>query len=102
MEFRYSKYDPAAVALRKRIEDLERIFRQLLLVTDGDVEQALKHLERIGKRYGLLDKSFGIEDFKRWLERKNLVRARGEGGGLALTASGERAIRSDSLDLIFS
>jgi uncharacterized protein with von Willebrand factor type A (vWA) domain len=102
MEFRYSKYDAAAQQLRKRIEDLERIFRQLLLVTDGDVEQALRHLERIGKRYGLFDQRFGIEDFKRWLERKQLVRERAEGGGLALTATGERAIRSDSLDLIFS
>jgi len=102
VDFRYSKYDAAAAELRQRIADLERVFRHLLIATDGDVDQALKHLARIGKRYGLLDDKFGIEDFKRWLERKRLVEARGDGTGLALTGAGERAIRSEALDLIFS
>jgi uncharacterized protein with von Willebrand factor type A (vWA) domain len=101
MEFRYEKYDAARERLRQRIERIERIFRHLLLALGGDVDEALHHLARLGKRYGLFDEKFGIEDFKRWLERNKVVARTGD-GGLGLAAAGERALRSESLDLIFS
>jgi Ca-activated chloride channel homolog len=101
MDFRYSQYDPRADDLRKRIADLEKLFRHLVLALSGDVEQALRHLERIGKRLGLLDRGFGIDDFRRWLERDDVVRA-APGEQALLTSRGERTLRSESLDLIFS
>ena len=33
-------------------------------------QQALGHLERVGKRYGWLNEDFTIDDFRRWLERR--------------------------------
>lgn len=101
MAFRYSKYDPALEELRQRIQRIERVFRHLLLALGGDVDEALRNLERIGRRYGLFDERFGIEDFKRWIERNKTVARSGE-GGYTLAAAGERALRSESLDLIFS
>jgi Ca-activated chloride channel homolog len=72
-----------------------------LLALSGDVEQALAHLERIGKRLGLFDRRFGQADFKKWLEKNEVVRS-APGEALALTSRGERGLRTESLDLIFS
>jgi hypothetical protein len=74
MDFRYSRPDLRGQQLRQRLERLERLFNHLLLQADGDVEAALRHLERIGRRYGLFDDDLGPEDFRRWLERRKLVR----------------------------
>ncbi len=101
MEFRYSRFDPRLERLKKLLERLERVFNHLLLQTDGNVESALRYLEQLGKRYGFFDQHFGIDDFKRWLEGKQLVQ-RGQGGTLVLTSKGEQGIRRQSLDAIFS
>ena len=101
MDFRYSRPDLRGQQLRQRLERLERLFNHLLLQADGEVEAALRHLERIGRRYGLFDDDLGPEEFRRWLERRKLVRP-ARGGGLALTGRGEQGIRRQSLDTIFS
>jgi uncharacterized protein with von Willebrand factor type A (vWA) domain len=101
MDFRYSRYDRRGERLARLLDRLERLFNHLLLQTDGDVEGALRHLERLGRRYGFFDEEFGPQDFRRWLERRKLVRPV-RGGGLSLTGRGEQAIRRRSLDAIFS
>ncbi len=101
MEFRYSRFDPRLERLKRLLERLEKLFNQLLLETDGDVESALRYLGQLGQRYGFFDQGFGLDDFKRWLEKKQLVQ-RGERGALVLTSRGEQGIRRQSLDAIFS
>ena len=100
MRVRYSYFDPRLRALAQRLKFLEQRFQQLLLMTDGDVEQALQVLARLGGRYGWLDESLTIDDFRRWLERQKLVERR-PGGQTTLTRRGERAIRASSLDSVF-
>lgn len=103
MEFRYTRFDPELARLRELLEKLERIFNELLLVTDGDVDASLDHLERIGKRYRWFNEQFTIDDFRRWLERRNIVQppAGGGGGAPVLGARGERGLRSQALETIF-
>jgi uncharacterized protein with von Willebrand factor type A (vWA) domain len=101
VEYRYAWLDPALRTMRERLERLMKIFDQLLMISDGDVEEALRALETVGKRLGLLDERFTIEDFRRFLERSKTA-ARGAGGRLELTRKGERGIRSTALDLVFS
>jgi uncharacterized protein with von Willebrand factor type A (vWA) domain len=100
MHWRYSKFDPRLSDLKERLKRLLSIFNQLLLHTDGNVDEALQHLERIGKRFGLLDEGFTIEEFKSWLERENRV-AQNRRGGLSLTKKGEQGIRTSSLEAVF-
>ena len=100
MDWRYSKFDPSARDLKELLEKLVSIFNQLLLHTDGDVEQALRFLEQVGRRYGLLDERFTIEDFKKFIEAENRV-ARDRRGRLALTKKGEQGIRTSSLEAVF-
>jgi Ca-activated chloride channel family protein len=101
VDYRYAWLDPAVRTVKERLERLLQIFNQLLMVTDGDVEEALQGLENVGKQLGLLDERLTIEDFRRFLERNRTV-TRGAGGGLALTSKGERGIRTTALDLVFS
>lgn len=102
MEFRYTRFDPEMARLGELLERLERIFNELLLFTDGDVEAALGHLEKIGKRYRWFNEQFTIDDFRRWLEKRGIVRAEGGGGaGPTLGAKGERGLRNQALETIF-
>jgi uncharacterized protein with von Willebrand factor type A (vWA) domain len=94
------RYREPAADPEAAFQNLLRLFRQLLLVLDGDVEEALTHLERIGDRYGLWHERFGIDEFRAWLERRGEV-ARAAGGALRLTRKGERALRRQALEDVF-
>ncbi len=103
MEYRYARFDVEHERLKEVLERLERVFNELLLFTDGDVEQALKHLERVGRRYGWFNASFGVDDFRRWLERRGIVQPRAARGGApsGLGARGARGLRTQALETIF-
>ena len=99
MKFRYSEWDDALLEQLRRFQTLKSLFNHLLLQTDGDVEEALRWLKHLQER-GMLPAHFDIEAFRAELEKENLIRA--EEDGAVLTRKGERAIRQESLDLIFS
>ncbi len=101
MDFRYLAFDPRLEELARRVEVLKDVYRQLLLQTAGDVEQAFNWLERVGLRYGLFDEAFTIDDFKRLLERQREIR-RTSSGGFELSRRGEQSLRSASLEAVFS
>ena len=44
------------------------IYRNLLLQTGGDVDEALRWMEHFGEQYGFFNDKFGIDDFKKLLE----------------------------------
>lgn len=100
MRFRYARWDESAEDRRRRFRSLLRLYRELLLRTDGDAEEALRLLEIYGKRYGLLDAQYTIEDFKRDLEQAGEIERRE--GTWRLTRRGERGIRRASLLQIFN
>ena len=88
MDYRYTELDPRLIGLKSLLAKLQAIFDHLLLQTDGDVEEALRWLERVGKRYGLFSAEFTIDDFRKYLEQQKLVR-RDPRGRLGLTHKGE-------------
>ncbi|MCZ6602833.1 MAG: VWA domain-containing protein [Planctomycetota bacterium] len=100
MRFRYSKWEESAEDRRRRFENLLRLYRELLLRTDGDAEEALRLLEMYGKRFGLFSAQYTIDDFKKDLERAGEIERRG--GIFRLTHKGERGIRRSSLMQIFN
>lgn len=100
MRFDYRKWQgPRAgdEAFRRQLMD---IYRNLLLQTGGDADEALKWMEHFGQEYGFFNDAFGLDDFKRMLEESGEAERRGE--GFAMTPKGERRIRQDSLNEIFS
>ena len=100
MDWRYSRLDVERLTREQRLKQLEHVYNQLLLFTDGDAERALEMLGKLGRRHGLLDEKLTLEDFVRWLERRDLV-ARDGRGRIAPTRRGERAIRTSAFESVF-
>jgi uncharacterized protein with von Willebrand factor type A (vWA) domain len=97
VHWRYARIDGREALARSLLS----IFRRLLLVTDGDVEQALARLDQIAKRYKLWRDDFGPAEFRALLQRLGEVLA-GARGALSLTPRGERALRRQTLEDVFA
>jgi len=100
MRFRYEKWKGGWFDNEDFRKALLQLYHQLLLSVNGDVDDALEALDRIGKHYGLFDGKFSIEDFKKWLKENEAIREV-KPGRHELTKKGERTIRRDSLNEIF-
>ena len=100
MRIRYLDWKQARHHLGDRFKFLKRLFSYLLVREDGDVERALEILEHLGERHGLFDDDLTFDDFKRELLEKKLVAQTPQ--GFSLTPRGERFIRSESLNQIFT
>lgn len=107
---RFSEYTGKG---KSTFDELLDIFKELLLHTSGDVDEALDWLEELDKEYGLTTDEYTLEDFLEDLKKKGYIREEidpedgdGEGDGpgsgrLSMTAKTERFIRSKALEQIF-
>jgi Ca-activated chloride channel homolog len=100
MRFDYGKWQGPRPEDLKFIEQMMEIYRNLLLQTGGDAEEALRWMEHFGEQYGFFNEKFGIEDFKKLLEQTG--EAERTAKGFQVTPKGEKRIRQDSLNEIFS
>src|SRR5207244_3856754 len=100
MRFDYSKWKGPKAGDVEFLRQLMEIYRNLLLQTGGDVDEALRWMEHFGREYGFFDENFTVEDFKKLLEESG--EARRTRRGFETTPKGERRIRQDSLNEIFS
>jgi uncharacterized protein with von Willebrand factor type A (vWA) domain len=98
MKFSYSEWDEALSRFIRSLEGMNRLFYQLLLRADGDVEQALEWMRYLQER-GHLPPDWDLDAFEAQLRREGVVQA-GE-QGLQLTGKGRRTLRRESLELIF-
>lgn len=81
-------------------ERLLEIFLELMTHTSGDYEESFRWLEQLDQEYGLTDKNYTLEDFRKDLEEKRLVKQNEQGEKL-LSSKGEQLIRSKALEQIF-
>ena len=100
MQFDYTRWRGPRPGDIQQMRQLMEIYRNLLLQTGGDVDEALRWMEHFGEQYGFFNDTFGIEDFKKLLEESGEVQRAGK--GLEMTPKGERRIRQDSLNEMFS
>ena len=100
MRFDYSRWRGPRPEDLQFIKQLMEIYRHLLLQTGGDVDEALRWMEHFGQQYGFFSESFGIADFKKLLEQTGEAERTPQ--GFRVTPKGERRIRQDSLNEIFS
>lgn len=103
MIFRYSEWRDNQNLSNKAFEDLLKLFNQLIVRADGDVNQALIWLTSLDERYNIFsdEPGKGLGDFIDWLKENGLI-SEEESGAFNLTSKGNRQIRQDSLDRIFS
>ncbi|MGE3166052.1 MAG: VWA domain-containing protein [Planctomycetota bacterium] len=100
MRVRYLDWREGQRRFLDREQLLLRLFSFLLVREDGNAERALELLEGIGDRNGLFSPDYTFADFKQRLERERLILD--TPAGARLTPRGERFVRTDSLDQIFS
>jgi uncharacterized protein with von Willebrand factor type A (vWA) domain len=100
MRFDYSKWRGPRPEDLEFLRQLMEIYRNLLLQTGGDVEEALRWMQQFGEQYGFFDERFTLEDFKKLLEESG--EAQHTPQGFQVTPRGEKRIRQDSLNEIFS
>ena len=99
--FLFKKYDPPIQSPFDRLFD---IFKELIVHTAGDFDEAITWLREIDAEYKLTDKNYTIDDFIEDLKKKGYIRDEineDGSGGIGITAKTERAIRQQALDQIF-
>jgi uncharacterized protein with von Willebrand factor type A (vWA) domain len=100
MRFDYTRWKGPRPEDVRFLEQLMDIYRNLLLQSGGDVDEALRWMEHFGEQYGFFNDRFGMADFKKMLEQSGEVERTGQ--GFQVTPKGERRIRQDSLNEIFN
>jgi uncharacterized protein with von Willebrand factor type A (vWA) domain len=97
--FRYEKWDDELLRRLKEFASLMGVFQHLLLQANGDVERTLQYMKRL-QEMGYLDKAADLAKFRESLQEKQII---DESKGFpTLTSKGERMIRQDALNRIFS
>lgn len=99
--FRFSKYVPPPEKAKSDFEKLLKIFMQLVLITSGNVAEALQWLTELDKQYGLSNPNYGIGDFIEQLKRDGYITEKGQKGEFKLDAKSEQRIRQSALEEIF-
>lgn len=100
MDFRYHEFDAEAASQKELLDRLRKLFNQLLLKTNGDVDEALHWLDVLAKRHGLYGLSLSVEDLKKVLEDESSVKQTPT--GMKLTNKGESILRKESFEAIFT
>ncbi|MGL1887802.1 MAG: VWA domain-containing protein [Reichenbachiella sp.] len=82
-------------------DDLWKVFKELLLVTSGDVSEALSWLTNLDKQYNISPDDYGIGDFVDDLKKDGLLKENPADGKLSATAKTENTFRKNALEEIF-
>lgn len=98
---RFSKYTPPSDEGKSDFEKLLKIFMQLLLITAGNVSEALQWLTEVDKQYNLSSKDYGIGDFIEDLKKNGYITDEGPDGEFKLKPKSEQSLRQSALEEIF-
>lgn len=99
--YRFSKFVPPPQKSKSDFERLLKIFMQLVLITSGNVSEALQWLTEVDKQYGLTSKNYGIGDFIEQLKREGYITENGPNGEFKLKPKSEQDLRRSALEEIF-
>lgn len=98
---RFTEFIPEKNPEQNTFDNLLNIFLQLMVITSGDVSEALSWLTNLDKEYNISNEDYGIGDFIEDLKSKGYVTDKTPGGEFKLTAKSEQSIRKSALEEIF-
>lgn len=99
--FAFEKYEAPNQTPFERLFD---VFKELIVHTSGDLEEALDWLGTLDKEYSLTAPGYNLDDFVKELKTKGFIREeiRPDGkGNRTITAKTEQIIRKSALEQIF-
>jgi uncharacterized protein with von Willebrand factor type A (vWA) domain len=99
--YRFTRYTPPPENHTSDFERLLKIFMQLVLITSGDVGEALQWLTEIDRQYNLTNAEYGIGDFIDQLRREGYINDDPKIGSYKLKAKSEQNLRKSALEEIF-
>ena len=99
--YRFSNYTPPPGKAKSDFEKLLKVFMQLVLITSGNVAEALQWLTEVDRQYGLTNPNYGIGDFIEDLKKKGYITDKGPNGEFQLKAKSEQNLRQSALEEIF-
>lgn len=99
--YRFSKYTPPPGKAKSDFDRLLKIFMQLVLITSGDVGEALQWLTEVDRQHKLTNDKYGIGDFIEDLKKKGYIEDAAQPGGYKLKARAEQDLRKSALEEIF-
>jgi Ca-activated chloride channel family protein len=99
--YRFSNYVPPPDQGKSDFDKLHKIFMQLVLITAGNVAEALQWLTELDKQYGMTNPNYGIGDFIEQLKREGYITDEGPNGEFKLNAKSEQKLRKSALEEIF-
>lgn len=98
---RFSKFTPPPESEKSDFDRLLKVFMQLVLITSGNVSEALQWLTEVDRQYKLTNPNYGIGDFIEDLKRKGYLTENPENGEIKLNAKSEQSLRQSALEEIF-
>lgn len=98
--YRFTTFIPEE-AKNASFDSLWGVFKELLLITTGDVAEALNWLTNLDKQYNISSDAYGIGDFIEDLKKEGLLKEDPKDGGLKVTAKTENTFRKSALEEIF-
>lgn len=93
----YTKYFATQQFNQNNFDQLFKLFRQLFLQTNGDVNEALNWMTTLNNKYNFTE---GLGEFIDQLKEKGLISE--TNSSFSLTSKGNQSIRRSSFDEIFS
>lgn len=99
--YRFTHFIPEKDEAKNTFENLLQIFLQLMVITSGDVSEALSWLTNLDRQYNLSSADYGIGDFINDLKDKGYITEENEKGEYKITGKSEQEIRKNSLEEIF-
>jgi len=98
---RFTEFIPEKSTEKSTFDNLLNVFLQLMVITSGDVSEALSWLTNIDRQYNLTNDEYGIGDFIEDLKKKGYLTENPQSGEIRLSAKGEQDIRKSALEEIF-
>ena len=99
--FQFAQYVPPEQKDGNKFDQLLNIFQQLLLLTSGNVEQAMSWMSQLDRQYNLTDDKYGIGNFFDDLKEKGYLTEENQEGKLVMTPKSEQTIRRSALEEVF-
>lgn len=83
-------------------DTLLKLFKEVIVHTSGDVDEALDWLKQLDEHYKITDDKYTFNDFVQELKDKGFIKDKGDGsGGIGLTSKAEGAVRKAAMDQLF-
>ncbi|MEQ8581710.1 MAG: VWA domain-containing protein [Marinoscillum sp.] len=98
---RFTEYIPEKNPEQSTFDNLLNVFLQLMVITAGDVAEALSWLTNLDRQYNISNAEYGIGDFIDDLKSKGYITEDTQKGEFKLTAKSEQSIRKSALEEIF-